>query len=135
MYAPNKQPKPAASKLEQLWSDEWTTRVNADLAAAHGVLDFEGFFGTYQYEVRIHHPPLDALVHTLWPDIYASERSRWSSHAAPCRGAQVRGTAAGSGVCSGTIDIKKPVRCLSKPRPFSPSDVMKSCTFPYLAGA
>ena len=65
LYAPNKQSKPAASKLEQLWSDEWTTRVNADLAAAHGVLDFEGFFGTYQYEVRIHHPPLDALVHTL----------------------------------------------------------------------
>lgn len=52
LYAANKQPKPAASKLEQLWSNEWTTRVEEDLATARGVLDFEGFYGTYQYEVR-----------------------------------------------------------------------------------
>lgn len=91
LYATTKQPKPAASKLEQLWTSEWTTRVNADLTAK-GMLDFEvrcmhecmreicthacvracahghiraahtrvridarllqGFYGTYQYEVR-----------------------------------------------------------------------------------
>jgi len=51
LYTTSKQPKPAASKIEQLWTNEWTTHINSDLTKK-GMLDFEGFYGTYQYEVR-----------------------------------------------------------------------------------
>eukprot|EP00322_Chrysochromulina_rotalis_P026947 CAMPEP_0115855900 /NCGR_PEP_ID=MMETSP0287-20121206/14778_1 /TAXON_ID=412157 /ORGANISM="Chrysochromulina rotalis, Strain UIO044" /LENGTH=1202 /DNA_ID=CAMNT_0003310063 /DNA_START=9 /DNA_END=3617 /DNA_ORIENTATION=+ len=51
LYASTKQPKPAAAKIEQLWEHEWTTKVHQSMNVK-GMLDFEGFYGTYQYEVR-----------------------------------------------------------------------------------
>lgn len=51
IYTASKQPKPAAAKLDQLWKEEWTTRISEDMNSA-GTLEFDGFFGTYQYELR-----------------------------------------------------------------------------------
>ena len=50
LYAANKQAKPAAAKLDKLWREEWHTEINE---AMHndGTLDFEGFYGTYQYQL------------------------------------------------------------------------------------
>ena len=51
IYTSNKQPKPAAAKIEQLWHAEWTSKVSQNMNA-RGIVDFEGFYGEYQYEVR-----------------------------------------------------------------------------------
>lgn len=51
LYTANKQPKPAAAKLEQLWDGEWTTLVNEGMRST-GIVDFDGFYGTYRYELR-----------------------------------------------------------------------------------
>ena len=51
LYAANKQPKPAAVKLEQLWEGEWTTLVSESMRSS-GILEFDGFYGTYRYELR-----------------------------------------------------------------------------------
>ena len=51
LYAANKQPKPAATKLDKLWREEWHTEINEAMDNNGGVLDFEGFYGTYQYQL------------------------------------------------------------------------------------
>ena len=50
IYAANKQPKPAAAKLDKLWREEWHTEINERMHS-DGTLDFEGFYGTYQYQL------------------------------------------------------------------------------------
>ena len=38
-------------KLEQLWEGEWTTLVSESMRSS-GILEFDGFYGTYRYELR-----------------------------------------------------------------------------------
>lgn len=50
IYMANKQPKPAAAKVDKLWREEWHTEIN-DRMHSDGTMDFEGFYGTYEYQV------------------------------------------------------------------------------------
>jgi len=52
LYAVTKQAKPAAAKLDQLWGQEWTTRIERAMGNEKGSLEFEGFWGQYHYELR-----------------------------------------------------------------------------------
>jgi hypothetical protein len=51
LYTTSKQPKPAATTLERLWRDEWHTNTEKGMDA-DGSVEFDGFTGTYSYELR-----------------------------------------------------------------------------------
>lgn len=51
LYSVNKTPKPAALALERLWREEWHTSSEKAMGA-EGSVDFEGFSGTYSYELH-----------------------------------------------------------------------------------
>ena len=51
LYAANKQPKPAATKMEELWKYEWTSQFERRMGR-EGVVSIEGFYGLYAYELR-----------------------------------------------------------------------------------
>ena len=51
LYTLSQQAKPAALKLDKLWREEWHTEVNAAMQS-DGTLEFQGFYGVYQYELK-----------------------------------------------------------------------------------
>ena len=51
LYAANKEAKPAAARLDHLWKSEWTSRVQKGLSS-EGSLDFDGYYGKYEYHLK-----------------------------------------------------------------------------------
>lgn len=79
LYTASKQAKPAAERLEQLWTQEWTSVINENLHST-GTIEFEGFYGSYRYELRSGSRECIGDIE-LMPDDNV-ERSGTSSHAA-----------------------------------------------------
>ena len=52
LFAEDRQPKPAVAALERLWRDEWHSAASKATMTSDGSIDFEGFFGTYSYELH-----------------------------------------------------------------------------------
>jgi hypothetical protein len=50
LYKANKQPKKAAVAVQQLWGNEFSTKVDVQQPPADAKVSFKGFFGTYGYE-------------------------------------------------------------------------------------
>ena len=50
LYAANKQAKPAASRLDHLWKNEWNSKVQKGLSS-DGSVEFDGFYGKYEYHL------------------------------------------------------------------------------------
>jgi len=51
LYAENKQPKPAAMKIDDLWRQEWRTDIQHEMGGSEAVR-VEAFYGLYAYELR-----------------------------------------------------------------------------------
>lgn len=52
LFAADRQPKPAVATVERLWREEWHSAASKSSMTSDGSIDFEGFFGTYSYELR-----------------------------------------------------------------------------------
>ena len=50
LYSANKQAKPAATRLDRLWKEEWHTAVHKEMNS-EGTVNFDGYYGKYTYHL------------------------------------------------------------------------------------
>jgi endo-1,4-beta-xylanase len=82
LYAANKQPKPAAAKMNRLWKEEWHTSESKAMGAT-GSLVFDGYYGTYDYSLSAGSQECSGTIELTPAEVFDfAPGSMWGQHGA-----------------------------------------------------